>query len=267
MTVYELSISSGYQNRVTQNTLHGPKKLSSVKGVKPEAHDPAGPVNVTTYKNDLNRIQKINDTFNTVATNIRSTVTALDIIQKKVDRMRNQLKAHIKNYPPFLPGSEERVKFLKSFNTFRKQIDALTFPPEYEFAKRILADPAMVPGAGDWEIILGDNGPHKTIYSKESHTGPTGLDIPELPLNADDVTIEGAIAGMENAKITLKQFSGDLFRDISEIGEFKQQVTPIDDFPDSAAEPKSINVQLALADLPGMRLTALPSNVIDLLDN
>ena len=161
----------------------------------------------------------------------------------------------------------KRVKFLKSFNSFRKQIDALTFPPEYEFAKKILADPAVVPEAGDWEIILGDNGPYKTIYSKESHTGPTGLDIPELPLNADDVTIEAAISGMENAKITLKQFSGDLFRDISEIGELKQQVTPIDDFPDAAAESRSIHVRLALTDLPGMRLTALPSNLIDLLDN
>lgn len=267
MTSNGLSISSGYLHRATQTTPIGPKKLRSGKVLKPEAHDPVRPVAVTNHRNDFNRVQKINDTFNMVAFNLRVTFTALDSIEKKVDRMHDRLKIQVKNFPPFLPGSEERMKFLKNFNTFRKQIDSMTFPPDYDYATKIMADPAVVPGAGDWKIIVGENGPFKTICSKEAHTGPTGLDIPELPEDADKGIIEATIAGMENAKITLKQLRSGLSRDISEIGQLKKQVTQIEDFPESAAEPKSINVQLALANLPGMNLTAEPSNFIDLLDN
>ena len=269
MTSYEFSISNEYLNRATQTTLSAPKKLRSGKETRPEAHDPVEieSVAATHYKNDFSKIQKINDTFNTVASNIRLTNTALDSIGKKIDQMHDQLNTHVKNFPPFLPGSEERVKFLKSFNTFRKQIDSMTFPPDYEVAKKIMADPAVVPGAGDWEIVVGKNGLQKIIHSKELHTGPTGLDIPALPEDADDSTLETAIVGMENTKTTLKRLKGDLSRNISEIAQFKNRITQMDDLPASSAKPESINVRRALANIPGMSLTTEPSNLIKLLDS
>ena len=269
MTSYESSISIKYLNRATQTTLSVPKKLRSGKETRPEAHNPVEVESVaaTHYKNDFRKIQTINDTFNMVASNIRVTDTVLDSIEKKVDRMHDQLKTYVKNFPPFLSGGEERLKFLKSFNTFRKQIDSMTFPPDYDYAKKIMADPAVVPETGDWEIVVGENGLQKIIHSKELHTGPTGLDIPELPENADNSTLETAIVGMEESKAILKQRKADLSRDISEMARFKNQVTGMGNLPASAAEPVSINIRRELAGISGMSLTAIPSQLICLLDN
>ena len=71
--------------------------------------------------------------------------------------MKARLLRIVKNFPPFPPGSEERVKILRSFNLFRKQIDQLTIPPVVRDAMKIMADPALVSEAGDWDFTIGDS--------------------------------------------------------------------------------------------------------------
>lgn len=43
--------------------------------------------------------------------------------------IERQIEALVKNYPPFPPGSEERLSYLRSISSLRQQLDALTLPP------------------------------------------------------------------------------------------------------------------------------------------
>jgi hypothetical protein len=45
-------------------------------------------------------------------------------------KTQEQPEEIIKNYPPFLEGSKERVQMLKSFAALRREIDDLTIPPD-----------------------------------------------------------------------------------------------------------------------------------------
>ena len=161
-------------------------------------------------------------------------------IETFIDRMKEQLGRIIKNYPPFPPGSEERVKFLRSFTALRKQIDQLSFSPKDEGALKIMADPAVVPQAGDWNVVMGGNGPPVTIHSQQVNTGPTGLNIPELPENATDKEIYAAIKNLEDARKTLGQRQSGLATDALSIQQFLESNPKIDKFAGSYVEaPKS----------------------------
>lgn len=63
---------------------------------------------------------------------VQSTVRTKDEflfdLRNKLSMAKNALESVIKNYPPFPMGSDERIKYLKSFSAVKKQIDALTVP-------------------------------------------------------------------------------------------------------------------------------------------
>ena len=50
-------------------------------------------------------------------------------VENSVEGMKGQFGEFLKYYPPFPPGSEERIKLLRGYVGFRKLIDQLTFPP------------------------------------------------------------------------------------------------------------------------------------------
>jgi hypothetical protein len=113
------------------------------------------------------------------------------------------LERIVKNYPPFPPGSEERVKILKSISSLRKEIDQLTIPPPDDKALKIVADPAVIPQARTSEEGEETDGFPKTIRSQEVQIGSTSLNIPTLSESATDVEIEGALQNLQRAKETL----------------------------------------------------------------
>ena len=94
---------------------------------------------------------------------------------------------------------------LNSFNELRTLIDQLAMPPKDHGARKIMADPALVPEAGDWEILVNEYGFRKTIHGQEVHTGLTGLNIPSLPGTATNAEIEAAIVNLDTAKDTLNK--------------------------------------------------------------
>jgi hypothetical protein len=49
-----------------------------------------------------------------------------------IDRLKAQLERIIKNFPPFPPGSEDRIQLLRNYASFRRLIDQLTIPPSEE---------------------------------------------------------------------------------------------------------------------------------------
>jgi len=81
---------------------------------------------------ELLELQKINDSWNDIAHKKRTYDNKINEVEDYVARMKAQLERIIKNFPPFPPGSEERIQVLRSFAGFRKLIDQLTIPPPEE---------------------------------------------------------------------------------------------------------------------------------------
>jgi len=77
-------------------------------------------------------LQKINDSLNEVAQKQQTGDKILNGVEDSVDGMKAQLGQILKNYPPFPPGSQERIRLLRGCVGLRKLIDQLTFPPPEE---------------------------------------------------------------------------------------------------------------------------------------
>jgi hypothetical protein len=175
-----------------------------------------------------------------MATSIRLADGTMGKIKTLIDRMIEQFGSIVKNYPPFPPGSEERVKFLRAFAAIRRQIDQLSFSAKDEGASKITADPAVVPQAGHSKIVMDDNSPPVTIHSQQVHTGPAGLSIPDLPENATDKEIYAAIKNLSDARKTLDQRQSGLAADALGIQQFLESNPKINNVSGSHAEaPKS----------------------------
>lgn len=65
---------------------------------------------------------------NAAAIQGRSAKEQLDRAGEVLDAMSAQL-GMVKNYPPFPPGNDERVKFLNSLEALKKQLQSLEIPP------------------------------------------------------------------------------------------------------------------------------------------
>ena len=200
-------------------------------------------VQVSKSRSAFDDLQAFNATLNSLATSIRVGDSTMGKIETFIDRMIEQLGSIIKNYPPFPPESEERCKFLRAFAALRNQIDQLSFSPKDEGALKITADPAVVPQAGDGNVVIGGNGPPVTIHSQQVHTGPTGLDIHELPESATDKEISAAIKNLEDARKTLGKRRSALATDALSIQQFLESNPKIDKFAGSSVEaPKSPDI-------------------------
>ena len=177
----------------------------------------------------------------------------------------------IKNYPPFPPGSEERVKRLKSVNAFRRFIDQLTIPPpNEEFASKTVPDHDVVSKTNDSQKMSGENKLHQTV--------PAGLDIPQLPEGADDEEVHAFIQKLDAAGEMLRQMRSDLATYAAEVGEsYDQEVEGAGIFrsygeeiksadTESEAEIRSSDLSYALTIEPGMTLTEAQSQLLSLLN-
>ena len=152
-----------------------------------------------------------------MASTVRGADESMQKIDDQIEKMKNRLLEHVKHYPPFGKDSQERVKLMKLFSAFRKQIDQLTIPADNFGAMKIMADPSIHGDAGDWDIELDTQGNHMTIHSQQVHTGPGGLNIPELPGEATDEEIYAAINDLESAQSTLSQRRSELVADFEHI--------------------------------------------------
>jgi hypothetical protein len=174
----------------------------SVNTIDTKPGNPDGWVEIDRSRFPLSKRQASTSNLNAVARSIRLADKTMKEIGKHVDDMKSRLKTHVKNYPPFPPGSEERVKVLKSFSAFRKLIDELTMPPDDDTAAMILN---VTPGeTGDAGIVLEHEGFGKTVRSQPVGTDPGGLDIPEFPARAADTDFEFMIEKLDRAGRTLE---------------------------------------------------------------
>lgn len=219
--------------------------------------------------------QSVNSVLNKVAQNIRNTDKTMKKVEIYIDRMQDNLLKIVKQFPPFPRGSEERVRILNSFQSLRKQIDQLTIPPKGEYAVKIMADPDLVPEAGDWDIELS-NGLRKTIRSRQVHSGPTGLNLPELSEKVDDEKIQAAVKGLDAAKATLRQRQYGLYVDTVNIKHSRESDAifnqsgnldePESTYADAGVELKSIELKQSLTNKTDLPLISDQSQLMGLLN-
>lgn len=203
----DLNINQGnisYVNRSSEPASSG-SRLADVKRkdtIDVQNQNSDGWVKIDRSKFPFSKRQASSSNLNSVAHSIRIADQAMVKIGAHIDDMKRDLKTHLKNYPPFPPGSKERVKILKSFSAFRKLIDELTIPPDDDSTARILN--TFSRKAGEEEIVLEHEGFGKAIRSQPVDTGPEGLDIPEFADGAADEDFESMIKKLDNAARTLE---------------------------------------------------------------
>lgn len=100
-------------------------------------------------------LQQKNEQSNAAAGAIRNVDRSLGALGQKIDALKAPLETIVKNFPPFSPEDQARMKLLMKYSSLRKEIDALTLPPPPDVvaARKAAALPAPIPlDANDSQI-------------------------------------------------------------------------------------------------------------------
>lgn len=123
-------------------------------------------------------------------------------IGMRIHRMEEALSAMIKQYPPYPPGSEERIEVLKKVNTFRKQIELLTLPPPTDQNTEVdlIPLPTLEPETNELIKATADDGKDKrSIFGIFNEKDSAVHFLPEITENADDGEIKASIMQLREA--------------------------------------------------------------------
>ena len=148
------------------------------------------------------QLERLKERLNGMARQIRTADQTMDTIDRQIESMKARLTTFVKHFPPFPPGSEDRVRLLNSFTAFRKQINRLTFPPEQGHDIVPMGDSSMVARPGNAPDI-GPEAQPVTLQPRPVHTGEAGLDIPVMPSAETDAEIKPFISILDRAQQTL----------------------------------------------------------------
>ncbi|MBM4329741.1 MAG: hypothetical protein FJ117_00720 [Deltaproteobacteria bacterium] len=176
-------------NQITKTKDFFARQQISGQKINSPAEDSSGLAGVNQDQASFNKHTAINTDLQLAAKSIRAADQVMEKIEIYIDRMKAQLDRIVKNYPPFPPGSEERISLLKSFTALRRQIDQLTIPPAEQGILKITGDPSFV----------------------------SDLNIPRLSESAPDSEIYAALENLGIAKETLAGKRAGLVADASSI--------------------------------------------------
>jgi hypothetical protein len=209
---------------------------------------------------DFAQLQNINDRQNQAASRIRSGDQKLQRTGRFLTQMKHMLFHIIKNYPPFEPGDKERVKYLKSFNGLRQQIEQLTIPPEKMWQDNIPGD--SLPQAG-----INQEGSSSSA-STAIVGAATTFGIPELPDMAPDVQIEATVhlidkaqAVIDNRRATMDEQASSINQSVGYGAKAEELNRTYPDMwnltlpADNTAEQKSIEAGSGLTQAPANSIT------------
>ncbi|NTV95755.1 MAG: hypothetical protein HGA75_10100 [Thiobacillus sp.] len=101
------------------------------------------------------RLQSERDAAIELGNRARTADTTFEHALELVKDMKTQLKAITKQFPPFATDSDERIRYLNEFSSLRKQVEALTFPPQPE-AVGAWAQVQFPPERLNWDIPVLD---------------------------------------------------------------------------------------------------------------
>ena len=160
-------------------------------------------------------LQQFNAGFNAVVRSIRIADQAMAEIGANVEQMESEVEMFLKQYPPYPPGSEDRVNYLNRFALLRKQIDQLTVPPDAG-AKYIIGSSDSEP-AKEWEVEIGGQKTGRTIRRQPVHAGRDGLGLPYITIHSSDEQVAAMQKALGQARQTIQQRRSQLAEDAGRV--------------------------------------------------
>ncbi|NLI82484.1 MAG: hypothetical protein GX443_12490 [Deltaproteobacteria bacterium] len=170
-------------------------RLGTEKGDPASGVENHGWIKVSTSQ--LNGLRSVDSSLNKVARTIRHADSAMEKIGELLGEMKSKLESIVKNYPPFPPGTEERARYLESYNGLRSQMAQLAIPPEKEGAGAKMFPPTEYREGGNWEFLVEKDGQLRTVHKGEIQLNLEGLDIPELKPDASDEEVYLALQRLD----------------------------------------------------------------------
>jgi hypothetical protein len=147
------------------------------------------------------RLQSIDERQNQEAIRIRDEDQRMEKTGQLLTQMKREIYRIIKNYPPYPLGEPERVKFLRSFNGLRQQIESLVFPPDEKWMGRM-------PGQAAFDQA-----------STVSSPAPQNIQVPTLPDMADDSAVAAAAAQTDAAAVAVTARRQEIAREAADVEE------------------------------------------------
>jgi hypothetical protein len=175
-----------------------PSRASTPKIVDASHGEPAARGTVVRAHVELGRMLAANERLSSQAVSTRDEDRTLNEVDELVGRMRDEVETIQKSYPPYPPGSEERVRILKSYAGLRHQIAQLTVPPETDGRAATDTSKRSADPATKYTFLLSLNGAVRTVSRGDVRVGPTGLTIPELQEAAGDDEVAEAGARLDS---------------------------------------------------------------------
>jgi hypothetical protein len=163
---------------------------------------------VNKDRTTINQLDSQKAQRNQFALRVRKSDQEIMRIDAQISNMKKELRVIVKNYPPFPPGSEERIARLRRFNSFRKQIEQLTIPPQQGGNSENDGLPAsrsvgveqgslVVEAADDQGFILSvRNAGVKDVQME--------LRVPKLSETADDAQVHDSFKDLGEARAAIK---------------------------------------------------------------
>jgi len=164
---------------------------------------------------------QFNAEFNAVVKSIRVADKAMGEIETNIEQMESEVEMFLKQYPPFPPGSEDRVNYLSRFAMLRKQIDQLTFPPDAGAQQIIGRSPNS--RSRDWEIEIGGKKIGRTIRRQPVHSGKEGLALPEITVQSTDAQVSDMQKALGSARQQVHQSRDMLAEDAIQVIRFAEK--------------------------------------------
>jgi archaellum component FlaC len=170
-----------------------------------------------------NPLQHFNAEFNAVVKSIRIADRAMGEIEANVEQMESEVEMFMKQYPPFPPGSEDRIKYLSRFALLRRQIDQLTVPPDA--GARSIVGPSASGQSKAYEIEIGGRKIGGPIRRQPVHTGQEGLNLPEISTESTDQDVARFHQALGKARGLLRQRRAALTEDATQVIRFAERAT------------------------------------------
>ncbi|MBP1719794.1 MAG: hypothetical protein H6Q43_3232 [Deltaproteobacteria bacterium] len=144
MGINQIHISSSPISPENPNAT-GRVSRASTREAIPQTHTPENEVKITVRSQpDLIVFHKINEKINLVAKGQRFYQRQLQQVNDAIEQMKTQLEKIMKQFPPYPPGSEDRIRALRAYAGCRKLIDQLTIPPPDEPLSQTMEELATV---------------------------------------------------------------------------------------------------------------------------
>jgi len=188
---------------------------SSDDAIKTPEGDAVDGIKADISSFSTNPLHKFNAEFSAVVKSIRIADQAMEDIAANVEQMESEVEMFLKQYPPYPPGSEDRIKYLSHFAMLRKQIDQLTIPPDAG-ARRILAEGDNGTSNG-WNVEIGGRSIGQTMRRQPMHAGLGGLDLPEIALESSDDQVKAMHVALGEAKQKIQDRRAGLAQDTAQV--------------------------------------------------